>query len=48
MSFEKNKPGKMVFEGLPIQKDENGKINILDPEDETIVDDFIIDKKIII
>lgn len=45
MSFDKNKPGKMVFEGLPIQKDENGKINILDPEDETVVDDFTIEQK---
>lgn len=45
MSFDKNKPGKMVFEGLPIQKDENGKINILDPEDETTVDDFTIEQK---
>ena len=45
ISFDKNKPGKMVFEGLPIQKDENGKINILDPEDETVVDDFTIEQK---
>ena len=45
ISFDKNKPGKMIFEGLPIQKNENGKINILDPEDETVVDDFTIDQK---
>lgn len=45
ISFDKNKPGKMVFEGLPIQKDENGKIDILNPEDGTSVHDFSIDKK---
>ena len=45
ISFDKNKPGKMVFEGLPIQKDINGKITILDPEDETYMDDFNIEQK---